>query len=374
MGYPPQYPPPGYPQPGYPQQAPQPYQPQPGYPQPYQPQGYTQQPYQPQAAAGGGYDFGQLYGMADHSTGVLYDEGWYSAVVEDASYGRTKDGTKGSWTIKFRTTSGVNAGRSPVTMTLSISPVKKDGTSNEQGMGIMFRHLRAMGVPTGPPLGPPEEQPFWAIGWNEEMVAQQIKGKPCEIKLMHDEYDGVTRSKVRDIRPPKPGAPVDWPRGGQQQPGAMPAVPPGMLPGGQPPAVYPGQPGQPYQPQMPYPQAGPTAPPGQPAPPAAPQPSPAPPWAQPAVPGQGGLAEFTPQGMSAQPSIGAYPQPPQDQQTPGVPQPPWAQQPPQQAQGQQPPLPFPQQPQAPWNGQPQVQQDQQPQQPGAVPPAPPWAQ
>ena len=400
-GYPPQQYPqqpqqPGYGQPqGYPPQQPQGY-PQPGYP----PAGYGQQPAyaQPEAGnwaqhqGGGGnsYDFGTLFGQADHSGSHLYPEEWFDAVIEDASWGRSKDGTKGQWTIKFRTTSGVAAGVSPITMTLSVSPTKNDGTPNPQGLGIMYRQLGAMGIPVTPRAAGGQGG-FWELGWSAEQVAQALKGKPCRIKIKHDEFDGITRNKIANIDKARPGAPTDWPRGGVAAPQPQGALPPGQpAPADQygnpyPPAGAPQQPQQweapgymthAYQPQ---PQAGPPAPPSAPAQPAGPQPIPgAPNWAQPPTPGQGGLGEFTPQGQSQQPSFmqpQEYPMQPQAQpqfQAPG--QPPMPPQgypqaaPPQQA-GPPPGTPFngaqqPQQPPMPQEGQPPLQNPQ----------LPPWAQ
>ncbi|MGH3300389.1 MAG: hypothetical protein ACRDOK_01700 [Streptosporangiaceae bacterium] len=378
MGYPPQQYPPqpyqGQPQPQY-----QP--PQQGYAQPYQPQGYGPQPgygYPPQGGYGAppqggiGYDFASLYGQADHSASMLYDAGLYDSVVESSEFGKTKDGTKGAWTIKFRTTSGVNPGKSPVTMTLSISPNKKDGTPNHVGMGIMFRQLGALGVPVPAEswpkqLGPVPGPPFWINPQTgqpfpddenygaQRYAASLMTGRPCQIKIAHDDsYDGTPRMKIASILPPRPGAPTSWQQA--QQPQYQAAAPPQAY--GQP-APY----GQ---------QQGPAVPPGQPAPYAQPIPG-APAWAQPPTPGQGGLAEFTPQGMSAQPAIGAYPQPQQGPpQPPAVQQPPWAQQGPPQGQQQlpyppqgQPPLP----PQGQYNG-----QQPQPQAQPEVPPKQPWEQ
>lgn len=206
-----------------------------------------------------GYDFGSLYGMADHSGAKPLDPGTYDAVVESAEYGRTKDGTKGAWTIKFRVTTGEKAG-SPITMTMSINPSKSDGTPNPQGMGIMFRQLHAMGVPVGPPVGPPEEVPFWQLGWNEPNVAQAITGRPVQLRVGSDSsYDGTPRAKVADIREPRPGAPTQVQQAPQvaQQPAAMPpaygqqAMQGGFSPMQQPNYGQPQQPGmQPTQPQQ----------------------------------------------------------------------------------------------------------------------------
>lgn len=395
MGYPPQYPPPppqgygqpqGYPPQPYQQQAPQGY----GQPQPYgQPQGYA-------PAGGGGYNFASLYGQADHSASMMYDAGLYDAVVEESDYGKTKDGTKGAWTIKFRTTSGVNSGKSPVTMTLSISPVKKDGQPNGVGMGIMFRQLGALGVPVPPEswpaqLGPVPPAPFWINpqtgqpfpddGSAERYAAQIMTGRPCQIKIFHDDsYDGTPRMKINAILPPRPGAPTSWQQA--QQPQYQAAAPPplsvtygnpqapGFAGGG---AAYPGQPqyttGGPGYPQPPYGGVagggGGPAVPAQ-APQAQPQPNPAmPAWAQPPVPGEPGLGQFTPQGQGYQPSHMAPPGQPAPYAAPPAPQ--------QQQQQQQLPYPpppgQPPVPQAQYNGQPQ-----QPQQPQQGPPLPPWEQ
>lgn len=346
-----------------------------------------------------GYDFGALYGMADHSSITPLEPGSYDAIVEEAVFGRTKDGTKGAWTITFRTTTGDRAGYK-LTMTLSINPNKTDGSPNPQGMGIMFRQLAAMGVPIGPPHQEPGIQPFWTMGWDENYVAQFIKGKPVLLSVYSDEYDGTTRSKVKDIKAPRPGAPltVQQPPQVQQQaaygyaqqppqPGyGQPQMQPNgyaQQPAGQPGYGYAGQ--QAPAPQPPQPQ-GPVAPgPWQNAQPQAGGQAPipgAPAWAQPPVPGQGGQGEFTAQGQSYQGYAG---QAPPQQGTPpqgGQPQQ-WApQQPPQ---GQVPPGGGAQ-PQGgtAWQGTPQSapgqapaspsspQQGQAPQQ--GAPDLPPWAQ
>jgi hypothetical protein len=335
------------------------------------------------------YDFATLYGMADHSAGFLYPEGWYDAVVEDASYGRSKDGSKGQWTVKFRTTTGDAAGRSPLTTTLSISPVKQDGTQNTMGLGILFRHLAALGVPVPDPAHEGQvlngQAPFWVMRWTYENVAQVMVGRPAKIKVVHDEYDGVTRNKIRDIRPAQPGAPTTWPQQQAQQqgfaPGGFNPQPPDQQFGQPQPGAFPGAVGGgvgyqgPPQDQNPYanpytqpaantgpgyqqpgygqPPAGtqqpwaqppaqqpwqqPSAPTqqGQPPVPGAPQ------WAQPPQPGQGGYGEFTQPGQSQQPAANPG--------VPPVPTPPWQQQqqtavPPVQW---QPPQPGQQSPQAP---------------------------
>lgn len=358
-----------------------------------------------------GYDFGTLYGMADHSAAKPLEPGLYDAVVESAEWGRTKDGTKGAWTIKFRVTTGERA-NSPLTMTMSVNPVKTDGTPNDKGMGIMFRQLHAMGIPVGPPVGHPGETPFWAMGWTEPNVAQSLVGKVVLLRVSSDDsYDGSPRAKVADIREPRPGAPAQVQQVQQQQPAAMPpgygqgnayaqqAMQNGFSPAQQPnygqptqPGYLPTQPGG-YAPQQPQ---GPTAPGAWQN--AQPQTTPpqqvpgAPAWAQPGVPGQGGLGEFTPQGQSYQPGYQqpqqgqapqqpqwqdpfAPPQSPNPQQQPGMYQ---QQQQPQQGYqpqpGQAPPFQPPQNGQAPQGYQ-QPQQQQPPnQQPQGVPELPPWAQ
>jgi len=329
-----------------------------------------------------GYDFGQLYGMADHSAGQLYEKGDYDAVVESAEYGRTKDGTKGQWTVVFRTTTGENAGKRKLTTNMTISPRQKDGSDNGAGLGIMFRELASLGIPVPDPKNPQATingpAPFWVQGWSPQDVARAMVGKPCLIAVYQDEWGDQVRNKVRNIRPPRPGAPTDWPRQGQMpqaaQAGAMPG---GFAPPAAPQGPPPGPPAQGPQPWQgisqqagPPPQQAPQGPPAgappwaqqaQPQPysgqPAVPQPQQgqppipgAPPWAQPPQPGQGGFGEFTGQGQSQQPGV-------TDQPVPGAPPaaPPWAGQPQPMQNG------GPQQPQ-------QAQQD-----PGGAP-LPPWAQ
>lgn len=227
------------------------------------------------------YDFNALYGQADMTAGMVIDAGSYDAVVESSEWGNTKSGDKGAWTIKFRITTGQHAGV-PLTMTMSVSPTKQDGTVNSAGLGIMYRQLGALGVPV------PPNQPFWAMGWSEENVAQAMTGRPCLIRVIQDEYDGRMNNKVRGIEPARPGAPTDWPRNSQQQPQ--------QGQGGQfgPIAQMPGQLAQNgamlQQPQGPY---------GQPSAPWNPAAQGQPAYG--AQPGQGGTGEFTQQGQSQQP-------------------------------------------------------------------------
>jgi hypothetical protein len=345
-------------------------------------------------------DFGRLYGQADTSSN-LYPEGMYDAVVESCVFGKSKDGSKDQWTVKYRTTSGENPGRMAITKDITVSE------DSPRALGIMFRHLGALGVPVPDPANPQlvlnGTAPFWVLGWTEEQIAQAMTGRVCQIRLIHDTWDGTVRNKVADVRPGRPGAPTDWPR--QPQNGAAPPAGFGQAPPQQPyaqPGPYGAQPGQgfpgqavpagyPQQPQQPAygqpaqaPQpwqnvAGQQAPPPQQAPeqpwqspgaqpwaqanPQAPQqqapPPPQPPWAQPAPaqqPQQGQQQPWAPQQGQQAP-----PQP----QAPGAPQqPPWAQQGPPQG---QPPAGYPQQP---------GQQAPPPpaQAPGEAPPQPPWAQ
>lgn len=356
MGYPQgpgpygQQPPPGYgqqpPQGGYQQGPP------PGYQQPPQgyqagpPQGYQQGP--PGAIQAGGYDFGAMYGTADMSVRLIPEDN-YDAIIESAEWGRTKDGTKGAWTIVFRTSSGPHA-LAKLTMTLSVNPTKENGEPNPQGLGIMYRQLGAMGIPI------PPAQPFWELGWSPEQVAQAMVGKPVLIRVIQSDWNGMINNKVRDIRPPRAGAPTQLPQGGQQQAPDPYAAPPQQMgqqapqspytqaqapaPYQQPQAPNPGQ-GQPWAQQGQAQQA----PPAQGQPPYNPQQGQ--PYAQQPYPGQGGQ-------MAQQ----QYPQQAQQQQYPG--------------QGQ--PNGYPGQPQP--QGPPQAPQGQQapPDQGGQAPQLPPWAQ
>lgn len=395
MGYPPQQPPyggqQGYGQQpqqgGYPPQQGGYGQQQPGYPpqQGYQQGGYGQQPQGnpfagPQAQQGYGaqqgndYNFAQLYGQADHSVGTVLDKGRYGAFVEEAEWGRSRDGTKGQWTVVFRTTTGtdlvpLSGGGAKLTTSLSISPKKNDGTDNPAGLGILFKQLHALGIPMGPPLDGPEVRPFWEQGISEQQVAAMIKGKPAIIGVVQDEYEGVTRNKIKQIMPAQQGIPTGPVQDAQPFPGGtgVPGQPvpgmgqaPGYAPGPvapqQPPQGYPQpvqgqqypygppqgqqapqpwQPPQQFQGQPGYGQQPGMAAPGQPGmgqPPAA-DPN-LPPYAQAAYPGAPGVGQFSPEGQAQQPGT-----------VPG--QPPWGQ-----------------------NGAPQ---QGAPQQGGDAPPMPPWA-
>jgi hypothetical protein len=385
MGYPPYNQPPGQPfgggyppQQGYGQpQAPQPFA-QPQYQQQPQ-QGYGQQPFAP--AGDGGYNFAQLYGEADLTAGSLLEKGRYLAKPETAEFGRSKDGTKGQWTVSFRTLTGVNknpqgpGNGAKLTTNLSISPKKNDGGDNKAGLGIMFKQLHALGIPVGPPLDP-TQQPFWVLGMNEQMVAAEIvrQGRVVELTVTQNEWpegSGQYNNKIARIDPVdgQAATPVQGfggPQGAPPQPGYPPQAPPQQAPPqqfegqgyGQPqqapgPFQSPGF-GQPGQVPPPGAQSFPGGPgvPGQAAPgmgqaaPGGPVPG-VPPYAQPAQPGQPGLDQFTPQGQGIQPGT----VPGHDQQ--GVPMPPFNQ-----AQQGMPP-----------QGQPGQQYPPQ----GGAPEVPPWA-
>lgn len=188
-----------------------------------------------------GYNWDQMYGMADHSVGQLIEPGQYTAIVKSATWDRTKTGDKSAWTITFILTSGPRPGMK-ITMTLSVSPKKNNGEDNEAGMGIMFRQLAAMGIPVPPPYG---QQGWWQIGWNEQQAGQAMVGHPVLLQLKHDEYDGVTRNKVQDILPPPPNAPTQLPQTAQQMQQAGPGPGPGQMQQG-----FQGGPGQGYQGQQ----------------------------------------------------------------------------------------------------------------------------
>ena len=324
-----------------------------------------------------GYDFSQLYGMADMSGAVRIDQGVYDAVTTKSEWGKTKGGDKGQWTVTTQITTGQYAGTTFVN-SITISPVKNDGEQNARGLGAMFRHLAAHGIPVPPSPGMPGG--FWELGWTPEMVAQQMVGKPVQIVIKDDEYEGVTRSKIRDYQPPRPGAPtqveqVQQPQqnGYTQSYQVQPGVTYQQLPPQQ--SQYAGQPQGPVAPgPWQNAQQPPQGIPGAPA------------WAQPPVPGAGGLGEFTGQGQSFQ---GYQSQSNPYEQQPQQPYPPQGQ--PQQGpppgygapataapalgapyqQGA--PSPGNQVPAPPWAQQP-PQQGQPQEQPQGQPPAPPWQQ
>jgi hypothetical protein len=345
----------------------------------------------------GQYDFNSLYGQADSSI-FVYDAGVVDAVVESSTWGKTKDGTKGQWDVRLRVTTGPNAGRVALRKYMTVTT---DGPSAAQSLGIMFRQFEAMGIPEQwVKTNPPEEQ-----------IAQAMVGKPVLIKITVEEFEGVSRNKVSDIRPPRPGAPTTWPQFqqpqapaampgyGQQPYGAAPQYQPqgqfqSMQPGyGQAPAPY-AQPQQDYSqpsyapPQQPDPwatpgpQGGPQAPQQPPVNPwDAPQAVPAangtqqgvPPWAQPQMPEQ---QPWNPMQQQPIPGPQAAPAPyPQQAPQPGYGAAPAPFQQPQPQQPQQGPAPAAPVPTAPWNGQggpAQAQPDQQGGPQGA--PQPPWAQ
>lgn len=157
------------------------------------------------------YNFADLYGQADFSGGVLVDKGTYDAIVTKAEFGQSKGGDKDQWTVETTITTGQFAG-SKLTNNLTISPVKQDGERNEKGLGILYRHLRCLGVPVEVPGMPPLPQGtrnFWEMGWDGNMAARAMLGRPVQIQVIHDEYEGSPRAKVRDYREARPGSPTE---------------------------------------------------------------------------------------------------------------------------------------------------------------------
>ena len=325
MGYPPQPPgygqPPGYPpQPGY--GAPPGYPPaQPGYP-PQQgygaPPGYGQPgayPGAPQPGYGGGqeYNMADLFNRADHSRSALLDPAWYNVTIESAEWGRDSSNSKGQWKIVGRTTNGNNK----LSTQITISP------DSEKAMGMMFRHLHALGIPTPPPYGAPGTQGWWELGWTPQQVAQAMAGKNLDWYVIRNEYpegSGNFNNKVKDMRPAQAGVQQGPPM--PPQPGMPPGQPPSPQPPQQaPPPGYGAAPGMPPTP----PGYGQPQAPGQ-AAYGPPQPGPAqqpgydpnlPPYAQPANPGQPGMGQFTPDGQATQPGTNISQQ--YGQQPPGQP-------------------------------------------------------
>jgi hypothetical protein len=330
-----------------------------------------------------GYDFSQLYGQANMTGMLNIPEDTYDMVCTKSEWGRSKDGTKGQWTVELSITTGPQAG-TKMSNIITINPVKNDGEPNPNGLGMMFRDLSAFGVPV--PIPP---------GWTEQGIAQFMVGKPVRAVVYDDKYEGDTRSKIRKFLPPLPGAPTQVQQAPQQQQyaqngygqppqnggpysgsmggypqqngyGQQPAAPswggPDQQPGQPPQQTAPGPQGQSYQPGYgQQPQGGPGYP-TQSAMGAAPggasgmSGAPATAFSQPGYPPQGQPPYGAP--VSGAPAPGApYQQgapSPSDQGQPAMP--PWAQQQPQP--GYQPQQPGPVNP---------------PQDPSAAPP-PPWAQ
>lgn len=386
MGYPPQQPWQGQPQQGYGQPPAQPgygQQPQygpPGGQQGYQqqgPPGYPAQGYQqggpPQyGPPGGGYGqpggdpWQAAYDMAD-ATGAAYTAGWWLAQASEAEFGTTRAGDKEAWKVKFQFLAGPDAGKT-ITTTLSMSLRKNDGTENKNGTAILFRKLRAFGIPVGPKFGGPQDEVPFFVQWPGShvfgpMVAQIMTTRQVDIEVVYD--DQWDNYKIRGIRMPRSaagGGMAPAPAGMQQGP---PPTQQGQWqqpqPGPQGPAqpVY-GQQGPPQgQGNYPLPPGqdgyGQQGPPGYAPTPAAPGvPQPTPQGPAPAMGPPGGMAEFQ-QGQTWNPAG-----PPQQMPPPQAPGP---QQ--QQMQQQGPPP----------NGQVPPGQPQQAQQapPGAgAPPVPPW--
>src|SRR5260370_42672448 len=113
----------------------------------------------------GQYNFAQLYGMADHSM-QLYDKGDYDGVVENSTWGRTNDGSKGQWELKIRFSNHPQDGGKAIKTTMTVSP------ENDKGLGIMFRQLDALAVP------------YQTLA-TEEQMAQAMNGKPILFSVGH---------------------------------------------------------------------------------------------------------------------------------------------------------------------------------------------
>lgn len=361
MGYPNQ-PPQGYGQPAYPPQQPQPGQPPAGYGQPYAPpqQGYAPaapQSYGAPAPGAGSFTFDSVYQQADASAGLVPDKTTAPAIVTESEFGKTQNG-KWAWTVKVRLSAGEFAGKQ-LTSTISISPVKNDGSPNPGGLGMTFKHIHALGVPVGPPIGPVGEVPIWsqfpaqpgqedaAVMAAGQAAAQIMRGRPCRVFITVRPAEGEysERNQIRDFKPAQPGDPTTLPQQGQMA-APYPQQAPQQYPGGagggaqqgyaQPPAQPVGPaaappwggagqaaPGYPPQGQMPAPGAAPMTQPAPPAPAGYPQQAP-PPQQAPQAPPQGQPAVAAPPWGApngAPPQQPAQPAPGQ----PGTPPPPpWA--------------------------------------------------
>ncbi|HEX2243080.1 MAG TPA: DUF669 domain-containing protein [Gammaproteobacteria bacterium] len=249
----------------------------------------------------------------------------YDVVIDNAEFRQAKSG-RSMYVVRFSVESGPHQGRK-----VSNNFVIVD--DNPTALGIHFRHMAAMGIPTDWLLQNPDS----------DQVCQALIGRRCNIKVGISSNNSDFNS-VDGVRPPIGGpAPAGVPQGQPQvqpqQPGAYPPPPgfgaPQGVPGGQ------GQFGQPAgQPQYGAPNQQPQF-----APPSGPPAQQfAPPMTQQAPP-----LQQQPQAPQYAPPGQGYPQqgqPPQQQGAPGAPQqaqfgppPQLPTEPPQQGQQQAPP-PF----------------------------------
>lgn len=357
------------------------------------------------AQAAEGYNFADLYGRADFSKGGIIPAREYTLICTEAEFGRTRDGTKGAWTVKSRVSSGEHA-RHQLTTTIAVSPMTNDGEENSGGLARMYRDLTALGVPVPDPKNPAvvhngernNGMPFWMDGRTgqplppgqaEFAAASYMAGTPFRCNVIVEPYQGNDTNKMRNLKPALAGDPREIPAAPPQQPGQAPqqwAPQPGYGQPGQVPQAQAQQAWAQPQPTWQQPQQAAVPPGPQPGPP--PQQAPfapigqqyqsqppvqgAPGYAQPMAPGAPGTDQFTQQGMAQPGQAPPWQQPGQPVQ--GAPQPPWQQGGPQGQQAPQQPQGPPAQP--PWQGngaQGQVPQGQPAPQPGE-PPAPPWAQ
>jgi hypothetical protein len=103
----------------------------------------------------------------------------FPVTVEHAAFAR--DGADG-WHLAVRSDDG-----RPGEIAIMIETHTPDGHRNAAGLGLMFRRLAALGIPTGPPTGPVGEQPWWDLGWDEIQIAAAMVGRRVMARTNHDD-------------------------------------------------------------------------------------------------------------------------------------------------------------------------------------------
>lgn len=109
--------------------------------------------------------------------------GPYPAIIESAEP-RTTAGGKDSWKVKFKVTSGPNAGH-VVWNDFTISP------ESEGAMKWFRAHMEAMGIPWS-----------WLVENNPDgqQVADALVGRECVLILVIENWNNADRNKVKDVK------------------------------------------------------------------------------------------------------------------------------------------------------------------------------
>jgi hypothetical protein len=138
---------------------------------------------------------------------MLDPEGSFPAVITESEYGpHFTEGTKWGWITKVQFTDGPHAGK-VITHNMAINEFKNNGDPNPQGIGMLFKELRILGVPVGEKYGDPQgTTPYFVQQGGGHMAAQVMVGKPFLAVVKNSEYGANIR--IRELKPGQGGAPA----------------------------------------------------------------------------------------------------------------------------------------------------------------------